>query len=266
MLVSFVRDVIESVNPMNYSRLCLFPVSRGVSFFSKLLFFSYILFILLMIPTFSELPEKFAEEAKHLKFNVEGNFTSDKEIMIPESKAFFVIDTNATKLTKGSRFTLTEDSIFYKPSWSVTQKITYKEMGKPGENEEKIASLFSFLATLLAPVIVLTVYFWFWLKYFLFAFVLGTIAYSILDLTAYSMPYSKVLTTAYFCLIWIVPAELISTAFSTDFLLKFITISGIPFYSVTTLIYSTLFIASLVFAVVENKKKVIVEWNGYKNS
>ena len=258
MLGSFVRDVVESINPKNYSKLYLFPVSRGISFFSKLLLFSYVIFCLLSIPMLLDAPEKIGEELSHINISTNGNFSADKVIIIPEGTGLIVIDVDATKNVKGAKFTLSKDSLFYKPFWSKTQSITYKELSKPKENLEKIVSFATFLASLLAPIILITAYFFFWMKYFLIALILGTVLYLLLDLTSYSMSYQKVLTTALFCLIWIVPIEVISTALDTGYLIKFASISGVPLYSATTILYLTLFCVSLAFAVFENKKKVTI--------
>lgn len=260
MFEVFIKELISSVNPFAYKTLCLHPFGKSVRFFSKLLLLFYIVFIVLLIPEFMEIPGYLNEKISHVAFvDINGTFDMTEPIFIPDKNPFLVVDTsgNFSEL-KSAGIIFTKDSVKYK-TLSVFNEARYSDLKNVKSKSGEISSLLVFFVMLLAPSFVVAGYFVFFLKYLLWSFVFGTATFLLLDLTTFSVSYKKILNIACFSLIAVIPFELVFSGLNHSYLLPLFDIFRIPFYAVTLLLYLILYLFALAVVIHDSKSKTSVD-------
>ena len=260
MFEVFIKELISSVNPFAYKTLCIHPFSKSVKFFSKLLVVFYVVFILLLVPKFMEIPSYVNEKISHIAFvDINGTFDMTEPIFIPDKNPFLVVDTSGNfSDLKSAGLIFTKDIVKYKILGSFDEA-KYSDLKNVKSKSAEISSLLVFFIIMLIPSFVITGYFIFLLKYLALSFIFGTATFLLLDLTTFSVSYKKILNTAGFSLIAVIPFELVFLGINQEYLLPLFDIFRIQFYAVTLLLYLILYLFALAVVINDSKSKIDVD-------
>ncbi len=180
----FFKEVWETFLPSKWDEISRRNAGKGVSFFTKVLVFAFVVMMLLAIPSMIKLPGEISGNlAKFDVLQLSGNFTMSSPIKIPKSEPFLVFDTSGafTELTT-ERILITQEKIFYRPLIKTYSQHT-EQLKDLKKNRENVKRFMAALVLFVLPSILFYASITVWLKYFLMILALSIILFVLLDLT-----------------------------------------------------------------------------------
>ena len=238
----FFKEVWQTFSAEHWKEISQRPAGKGLGFFTKALFFAFIIMLLIMIPTFVKMPKVISEQLnKFDALQLSGTFTMTSPIKLPREEPVLIIDTSGayTELTT-ERMLITKDTIFFRPLFR-TRQLSTESLKDLKNNREQVKWFLAMLVFFLLPAILFWAYIAVWLKYFLLILVLSIILFILLDLTHWRRRWKEFFVIG--CYVSLLPllVEVIVGSYNTKLLVPVLNIAGlITLYLVPAVILAVL--------------------------
>ncbi len=240
----FIKEVINSFKPSNFTELTNRSFLNSTLFFSKFLVIAVILMGVIYIPTLIALPSYFSNQMQ--KFNtlsINSNYDVMAPVYFPERDSFLVVDTTSIHNTiKGERFLITKEGLKYK-FFGKEHFLKGSAFSDVLSNKGGFSTLLSAIALFILPALFFWVYFFTWLKYFIMIILLSSIFFTLFDLTHFKKRWIKFFNITVFAAIIPILLETISAPISTGYLIQIVQLAGVDVYLVPLIIHSCIIVA-----------------------
>ncbi len=250
----FSKEVLHAFNPKDFHNLVDAGFWDGIKYFTKILVLAYIIMAILLIPKAITLKNDIRSElAKFDAVSISGTVTQSDTIRIPGKEPLIIIDATGDEITPGKeRITITRDSLFYKffagrKEIPLTQ---IKEMD-PGVMSRLLLYLFIFIL----PSIVFFSFGGIWLKYFIFALLIGTLVFLMSDLTRFTQSWKTCVKSTCYAATLIILVETISSALYAKWMLPLFSFWNFHIYLVPLVAWLVLSLAFVVCLHTFNSKR-----------
>ncbi|MBN1644791.1 DUF1189 family protein [Candidatus Woesearchaeota archaeon] len=251
----FSKQVFHAFDPREFNKLINAPFWDSVKYFTKILAIAYIIMAILLVPKLVTLKSEIQDQlSKFDSFSVTGIVSQSESIRIPAKEPLIVIDaTGSEVIPNKERITITRDSLFYK-FFAGRKEIPLnqiKQMDKP-----VVSRLIIYFFIFILPSLVFFTFGSFWLKYFLFAVLIGTIVFLMADLTRFSQPWKTCVKSAYYTSTLIILVEVVSSAIYAKWMVSLFSFWNLNIYLVPLvawLILSITFVSLLHFSKLKRK-------------
>ncbi|MBD3362035.1 DUF1189 domain-containing protein [Candidatus Woesearchaeota archaeon] len=244
-LEDFTKDIARTFNPKWYDTLVDAPISKGIKYYTKILVIAYLVMVILLIPSLVSLKSDIQDElTKFEQFEAKGTVLQSSAIQIPEKEPLIIIDATGNEVNPGrEKVTITRDSLYYKffAGRKEVPLSQIKNLDKP-----VVSKLLLYILLFIAPSVIFYTFAGIWLKYFLFAFLVGTIVFLMADLTRFSQPWRKcVLATCYSSTI-IISVETVSSAVYSKWMVPLVSFWNLHIYLIPLVAWLILSLAFVV--------------------
>ncbi len=239
----YLKRLFFAFSPKNLHDRTQQSFRKNLFFFSKSLFFAFIIMGLFYIPTLVRLPAYFDQQMSKFKsLSIDSNFSVTLPVYFPERDGLIIIDTTGLHTKpKYERFLVTREGVHFKlfrePHFIKSE--SFKEVLS---HKERFSMLFTTILVLFLPALVFWSYFFLWLKYFVQILFFGSVFFTLFDLTHWRRKWKEFLNIAAITSSVPVLLEVISLPFGTAFLLPFIETIGSDVYVVPLILHSLLII------------------------
>lgn len=250
-MMDVIKRVLYSVRPISLYERTQQPFRRNLLFFSKSLFFAFIMMGLFYMPTLVRLPAYFDQQMSKFKsLSIDSNFSVMSPVYFPERDGLLIIDTTGLhKKLKHERFLITREGVHFK-LFSEPHFIKAESFREVLSHKERFSMLFTTILVLFLPAFVFWSYFFLWLKYFVQIIFLGSVFFTLFDLTHWRKSWKQFLNIAAFTSFFPLLLEVISLPFGTDFLIPLVETIGSDLYAVPLIVHSLVII---IFAFVVHR-------------
>ena len=243
-----VRDIYERT---------LQPFRKSVWFFSKSLFFAFVIMGVLYIPTLVRLPAYFDQQMSKFKsLSIDSNFTVSSPVYFPERDGLIIIDTTGLhQKPKYERFLITHEGVFFK-LFRESHFIKAESFRDVLSHRDSFVLLFAAILVVVLPALAFWSYVFLWLKYLFLIIFLGSVFFTLFDLTHWRKSLKQMLGIAAYVSFVPMMIEVVSLPFGTEYLLPVFQTIGIDLYAVPLMVHSV-GIVILAFVVHRAGKHVV---------
>ncbi len=247
MFEEFVKEVAYSLNPLKYKTLIEHSPWKATRFMFKILIIFFIISTIIMAPKLVDFQDSVRRQLLKVdSVHISGNFSVSEPITIPEKDPLLIVDTTGKHNNIGDeRLLLTKEDIQVRPIGDII-KINYSEFSQFNKIAEPVSQIVFFIALLIMPTILILIFLLLFLKYFLIAFVFSASFYIILDLAFFQTKFKRILTTAIYSTILLIPIELIFIAINEEYLMPIQDFYKLKLYLISSLIYLVFFLVNSV--------------------
>ena len=248
----FIKEVYYCFHPKKFHTLVNRSAGRAIWFFTKVLFFSFVLMGLLFIPKLVKMPGAIGDEiSKFESLSLSGDMETSEAIVIPDKDPLIRIDTKSTELKmKTERLVITKDAVYTR--FLGTDKITIEELKNPSENKARVGKFVALITMFSLPSLLFYSYVILWIVYFLLILVSSTIIFLLIDLTHYRKTWKQMFKISCYGSIGMVAVEVLTIPFKPFWLFPIFDFVGVHIYAVGT---ALLFILTGVLTMFYHYKK-----------
>jgi len=251
----FIKEVIWAFYPPRYRQLADKPFRKSLAYLSKVLLIAFLIAGLLYVPKVFTLKDSMEEEfSKFTAFKLDGDVTQSDKITVPKYNPWLVIDLNSNLTLTKEIFVIDKENVQYR--FLNTNKIPREQLKDFTANKARVSGFLTMVLIMLLPGIALLLYIRMWLKYLLLILIFGTLFFIIMELSRFRLRWVQMLSVAAHSLTGIIFIEVVSSAFTTTYLiptnLRFL---GISFYAVTTAIFAFLMVMGIMGYHIEDRRR-----------
>ena len=227
----FIKEVYQCFHPEKASFIVDRPAKKAIWFFTKALFFSFILMGLLFIPSLFKLPSAISEEiGKFESLSFSGNATTSAPITIPDKDPLIRIDTTSKEIImKTERLLVTKDAVYTRIL--TTNNITIEELKNPSEHKAGVAGFIALLTIFSIPSILFYAYIINWVIYFLLILLVSTIVFLLIDLTHFRKKWTQLFKINCYSSVGMISLEILTIPFKPFWMFPIFNFVGIRIYA-----------------------------------
>ena len=208
----FLRTVFHSVNPNSFADLSGRSFKESMEYFLSILFVSFVLMILLLVPAMMMIPksiETTMEDFSVLSLGI--NLETTKPVELPSKKPYVVIDTTGThENISDEKVFVTRDTVFMKngmcfwfepaclfyPKESKVKATSLSDYSDLKTHSKTISQLITTLLMFAVPTFVIFLFFLLAVKYFIIILLVTLIALAFARLIKKDTAFSRLFRVA----------------------------------------------------------------------
>lgn len=240
--MKFIKEVLACFYPPKYKKLKNTGFWKSYSFLLKVLFLTFLISSVLLIPKFSSLRSDIVDDLSKINIlNISGKIDISEPILIPSKDPLMTIDIQNKRSMKKEILLINKEEFQFR--FFGKRKIDLDKLKNPAENKQEVGTFAACLILLLAPGFALIIFFKIAVKYLLIIFLLGSILFFLMDLTNRRLKYKKALSITAHAGIPIMIIETISAVINPTWMLPFMRFIGLNIYAIPLLawiVYSTI--------------------------
>lgn len=231
----FFKDVLESCNPWKYDELSKKTTKETTKLFLKVLFLASVIFLIASLQKVSDVQTGIGVEIQNIRSLVKQTNATGFEF--PKSSPIIVYSAKSEPTGR--------ETVFVND-----RAVWYKFFGKNYERDRSelegaIPVLSSGILLFILPSILFYAYLFLAIKYLLFALVLATLYFLILDITPYALRWKQMFVVTVHALTLMMLLEAVGE-FYPKVLLPLGSIAGMDFYAATIFLFVALVTAGLM--------------------
>jgi len=241
-LVEFYKKILSTFNMRNYYDLADSTPKSAFKYYVSLVFNAFIIFLILMIPVFYQLPNTIENQFANIEnFTFEINFATNAPITFPEKNPILLINYNNVTPTQSANIILNNDILHY--GFLFGQRVKdISDFKDVTQKSSEFSNIIGLLLLLMIPAFVLIGYFYLLIKYLLIILVVSIIA-KLITLLTHEIKFKQIFKMGIYAITMSIFLDLIFFVLGFDFL----NIEYLPF-----IIY---FIAGIIKVGERRKKK-----------
>jgi len=231
MCKEFIKEVYSILHPKKFNEIASRPAKKAIWFFTKVIFFSFILMGLLFLPKLVKLPSSIGEEiSKFESLQLSGNASTSEPIVIPDKDPLIRIDTKSNEIKlKTERLLISKDSVYTRIL--STDRITIDELKNPGEHKATVSKFVALLIIFAIPSLLFYSFLVNWLVYFLLIILAGTVVFLLIDLTHFRKKWKETFKIACYGSLGMIAVEILTIPFKPFWMFPIFSFIGVRIYA-----------------------------------
>ncbi len=231
MCKEFIKEVYQLFQPKKLPGIVDRSAGRAVWFFTKVLFFSLVVMILLFLPQLVRLPSLVGQEmGKFESISFSGTAKTSEPIRMPSKEPLVTIDTQSTELKmKTERLLVTKDAVYTRIL--TPKKISIDELKNPSEHKGTVSGFVALAIIFSIPSALFYSYIMLWLIYFILILLASTLIFLLIDLTHYRKTWKQLFKLGCYGSIGMVVVEVLLIPFKPFWLFPIFNFIGVSIYA-----------------------------------
>jgi len=241
----FIKEVVWSLYPPRYRQLANKNFSQSLRYLSRMLLIAFVIAGLILLPKIALMKDQIQDElGKFEVFKITGEVTQNDAIAIPATNPWVRVDLNSNLTLTREIFVVDKETVQYR--FLGIKSLPREQLKEPSTYSPRVSGFFFMIILFMLPGIALLLYVRLWLKYLLMILAVGTFFFLIMELSKLRLKWKQMLNIGAHALTVVILVEVISSAFSTAYLMPVLRFLGVNIYAASLILYAVLMVVGIV--------------------